>query len=180
MPTSDPGSKHSLYGSSQPLRRGFTLLELLLVLAIVAISAGLAVLAMRDGNATVLEREAVRLSALLEMARAESRVSGTVVRWVPGASADLSGQRVNDNVDAAGRALGFHFPGLGKLNPLPERWLDDRVTAQVPPPGWVVLGPDAILPRQSVTLRLADQQIDISSDGLGPFNVGALPEPRTP
>jgi len=172
MPTSAPGSKRSLHCPSQTRQRGFTLLELLLVLAIVAISAGLAVLALRDNNATVLEREAVRLAALLEMARAESRVAGTPVRWVPGSAPDFPGQRAADG----GAAKGFHFPGLGQINPLPQRWLDDRVTAQVPPPGWLTLGPDAILPRQRLLLRLADQQIEISSDGLGPFNVGVLPE----
>jgi general secretion pathway protein H len=176
MPISAPGSKRSLHGSLQAQRRGFTLLELLLVLAIVAISAGLAVLALRDSNAAVLEREAVRLAALLEMARAESRVAGTPVRWVPGSAPEFPGQMATEG----NTPKGFHFPGLGKINPLPERWLDDRVTAQVPPPGWLALGPDAILPRQRVLLRLADQQIEISSDGLGPFNVGALPEAAPP
>lgn len=173
MPISAPGSKRSAYRPLPMRRRGFTLLELLLVLVIVGISAGLAVLALRDNDATVLEREAVRLAALLEMARAESRVAGTPVRWVPGSAPEFVGQAV---AQGNGAAKGFHFPGLGSTNPLPERWLDERVTAQVPPPGWLTLGPDAILPRQSVLLRLADQQIEISSDGLGPFNVGALPE----
>lgn len=54
--------------------------------------------------------------------------------------------------------------------------MDPRVTAEVPPPGFLQLGPEAILPRQRVRLRLDDQQIDISSDGLGPFEVAPLPE----
>ena len=58
-------------GNPRPvaLVRGFTLLELLLVLAIVAFaSLGVAV-SMRDGAQAGLEREALRLAALLEQRR---------------------------------------------------------------------------------------------------------------
>ncbi|HZF79765.1 MAG TPA: prepilin-type N-terminal cleavage/methylation domain-containing protein, partial [Rubrivivax sp.] len=54
--------------------RGFTLVELLIVIAIVAVSAGLMTLALRDSTASRLEEEGARLAALLEMARAEARV----------------------------------------------------------------------------------------------------------
>ena len=40
-------------------------------------------LAMRDSAQTQLEREAQRLAALLESARAQSRASGVPVRWQP-------------------------------------------------------------------------------------------------
>ncbi len=174
MPTSGPGSKvpapGRLKGAARAAARGFTLLELLVVLAVVAVSAGLAVLALRDSNATRLEREAVRLAALLEMARAESRVSGTPVRWLPGAATDAQ-PPVSASAADEPRAS-FRFLGLSGQTQLPQRWLDDRVSATVPPPGFLVLGPDAILPAQRLSLRLEDQQIEIGSDGLGPFSVG--------
>ena len=46
-------------------------------------------LALRDGNASRLEEEGARLSALLEMARAEARAAGTPVRWQPTVLADV-------------------------------------------------------------------------------------------
>jgi general secretion pathway protein H len=46
--------------------RGFTLVELLVVVALIAIASGLASLALRDPAASQLEQEASRLAALLE------------------------------------------------------------------------------------------------------------------
>ena len=66
---------------------GFTLIELLVVLLIVAIASSAATLALRDNDQLRLEREAERLAAMLESARAQSRASGLPVRW----QADASG-----------------------------------------------------------------------------------------
>jgi general secretion pathway protein H len=60
------------------------LIELMLVVAIIAIATGVASLALRDPTAAKLEQEAVRLAALLESARAEARSSGVPAagsRW---------------------------------------------------------------------------------------------------
>ena len=149
------------------MRRGFTLLELLVVLAIIAISVGAVSLALRDSNATALEREGMRLAALLEMARAESRVTGTGVRWLPGAGDNPAARVAGDDA----RPVGFRFVGLTTMQQLPSHWLDARTSAQVLGPALLVLGPDAILPAQRVVLRLEDQQLEIASDGLGPFVV---------
>ena len=62
--------------------RGFTLLELLVVLSIMALATVGVGLAMRDGTQAQLERDAERLAALLESARAQSRASGVPVRWL--------------------------------------------------------------------------------------------------
>jgi general secretion pathway protein H len=61
--------------------KGFTLLELLVVVAIMAIATAGVSLALRDSSQTQLEREAQRLAALLESARAHSRMSANPVRW---------------------------------------------------------------------------------------------------
>jgi general secretion pathway protein H len=71
--------------------RGFTLIELLVVIAIVALASAAVTLAVRDPQATQLEREAARLSALLESARAEARASGLAVFWVPTGPSAVSG-----------------------------------------------------------------------------------------
>jgi general secretion pathway protein H len=144
--------------------RGFTLLELLIVVAIVAVSAGLITLSLRDGDEARLEEEGERLSALLEMARAEARVAGVPVHWVP---------RQDDGADPDA-AMQFRFVGLSALQPFPTRWLDADTRAQVVGGATVLLGPEAILPPQRIVLRLADKRLELASDGLGPF---AVPRP---
>src|SRR6187455_3280910 len=85
--------------------RGFTLLELLIVVAIIAIATAGVSFALRDPQAVQLEREAQRLAALLESARAQSRSSGVPVRWHPTES-------------------GFTFEGMSS-DKLPQYWLDE-------------------------------------------------------
>ena len=167
MPTSVPGSSRG--ARSGRVKRahhphsGFTLLELLVVIAIVALSAGVVTLALGDGDAAQLEEEGARLAALLEMARADARASGIPVRFMPVAEA------------GAPDAAQFRFVGLPVQRRLPTRWLDERVSAQVVGDTTLVLGPDAILPPQRIVLRLADQRLELASDGLGPFAVATVP-----
>lgn len=175
MPISAPGSKAGNNLSSGPatgarwLRarscgcraRGFTLIELLVVIAIIAVSAGLITLSLRDGNAAKLEEEGARLAALLEMARAEARVSGATVRWVP----------KREDTNDPDPNVQFRFVGLSAQQALPTRWLDPATRAQVVGAAVVLLGPEAILPSQRIVLRLENQRLELASDGLGPFAV---------
>ena len=66
--------------------RGLTLLELMVVIAIMGLATAGVSLAMRDTAGERLEREAERLAALLEAGRAASRTSGVPVRWQPTAA----------------------------------------------------------------------------------------------
>jgi general secretion pathway protein H len=102
------------------------------------------------------------------------------VRWVPGAQGDGPGLSGPAAADDGGLPVGFRFLGLGRIAPLPSHWLDERVVAVVPPPGFLVLGPEAILPPQRLRLQLEGQQIEIASDGLGPFAIAPALEPGAP
>lgn len=151
---------------------GFTLLELLVVLVIIAIGSAGVGFAMRDGTQTRLEREALRLAALLESARAQSQVGGVPVRW-----------RVSSD--------GFRFVGLPPASPdqaLPNDWIDADTRAQVEPtPGAtrsvaqegvfeLLLGPDPIIAPQVVTLSSfsqPQQRLRLATDGVRPFAVQA-------
>lgn len=136
--------------------RGFTLLELLVVLSIMALATVGVGLAMRDGSQALLERDAERLAALLESARAQSRASGVPVRWL---------------------ALpeGFRFDGLPSNHPLPTRWLD--ASTGVRGPGTLVLGPEPLIGPQQVTLVQSthpEHALRVITDGLRPFSVEAV------
>jgi general secretion pathway protein H len=150
-----PGSPPRL--PARRAARGFTLIELIVVVAIIAIGVAVTTLALRDPTASQLEREAARLSALLESARAEARALGLPVRWQPAAEQGGSEQ--------------FHFVGLPPSVEMPQRFLAPGVQAQVVGAAALLLGPEAIIPAQRVVLSLGQQQIVLATDGLGPFTV---------
>lgn len=135
---------------------GFTLLELLVVISIMAIASAGVGLALRDGGETALEREGERLAALLESARARSRASGVPVRW----------QAVKG---------GFRFDGLAQ-GALPTTWLDGSTGVRGSPV--LLLGPEPLIGPQQVTLAQSthpERSLRVATDGLHPFAVLAAP-----
>ena len=151
----------SAAGNPRASPRGFTLLELLVVVAIVAMASLGVGLALRDSSDTALVREAQRLAALLESARAQSRLSGLPVSWrsVPG---------------------GFRFDGL-VANTLPTTWLQPDTVAEVstassaaPGVPVLLLGPEPIIGAQTLTLVSAGpvaHRVQLVTDGVRPFAV---------
>ena len=145
------------FPARSPAPRGFTLIELMVVVALIAIASAVVSLALRDPAETQLEREAARLVALLDSARTEARASGIAARWEPRAA------QVGTD--------GFRFIGLPPSTDLPSRWLNDGVSADVPGARAVVLGPEPLIGAQRIVLRLGDRRLTVSTDGLGPFAV---------
>lgn len=70
-------------------QRGFTLIEILVVLVIVGIMVGLAGVRMMPDDERVLANEAERLALLLEQTRDQAVASGEPIAW----SVDASGYR---------------------------------------------------------------------------------------
>ena len=154
MPTSAAGNKAALTTKHSSL--GFTLIELLVVIALIAIGTAAVSFSLRDSSQTALERDAERLAALLESARARSRSSGVPVRWRP----------VDDSANTANAA--FVFEGLPPQT-LPTQWLSPQT--QVAANSLLTLGPDPIIGPQSVRLQSPNFQLWVSTDGIQAFHV---------
>jgi general secretion pathway protein H len=154
MPTSAPGSEPAAPLNASRRAAGFTLIEVMVVMALIAITVGMASLALRDPAASQLDREAVRLAALLEGARAESRTSGVPVRF------EVVGQPSDSH---------FRFIGLPGTETAPSRWLSDGVSAEIIGVRSLMLGPEPLIGPQRIVLRLGERNLTLATDGLGPF-----------
>jgi general secretion pathway protein H len=126
----------------------------MVVMALLAIVVGVVTLAMRDPSAAQLDREAVRLAALLEGARAESRSSGVAVRF------EVSSQPGTND---------FQFVGLQTSDAPPGRWLAEGVSAEIIGGRSLMLGPEPLIGAQRIVLRLGERNLTLATDGLGPF-----------
>ncbi|MFM7330646.1 MAG: type II secretion system protein [Brachymonas sp.] len=160
---------------SRHAQRGFTLLELLVVRTIIAIGSAGVVFALRDSASTSLNREADRLAAVLEAVRAQSRSSGVALAWValPEGFAVVPAYAVASSRNAS--TLGnTSFSGL-TIN----AWLASGTTVQIQSGERIsqalLLGPEPMLPAQSVQLTLGEQSLRLHSDGLRPFSVSTTP-----
>ena len=146
------------------VQRGFTLIELMVVVLIVALASGMVVFSLRDTQGIALERDGQRLAALLEYARAQSRLQGTPVRW-------------------RATRKGFILDGLNK--PVAEQpWLseDTRVLEVLPRDSTtdaatlptLALGPEPVLAPQSVLLGWGPapgNTVRVATDGVRPFAI---------
>ena len=140
----------------------------MIVVAIITLATAGVSLALRDSDSTQIEREALRLSALLESARAQSRTSGVPVLWRHTGS-------------------GFEFIGVA---PTPDstdglsntrNWLSADTRVQITQPAGaavLVLGPEPLIAAQRLQLLQGERRLSLGTDGLAPFAV--LPETATP
>ena len=169
---------------------GLTLLELLVVLAIIGFAMAGVSLSLRDSNQTQLEREAQRLVAVLEAARAQSRTSGIALIWQTTPEGFVIRPTLVTNPSQSSNTAIASTP-TNVSNPIASRtetWLTAGTQAVVStatasantttPANLVVLGPEPILTPARITLSVAAANnakvapvLTIGTDGLRPFQV---------
>jgi general secretion pathway protein H len=141
---------------SSPLR-GFTLLELLVVLAIMAIGSAGVLLTLRNTPEQALKQDAERLAAWLDTARAQSRVRG-------------------ERVLCFANLQGFYFTGLSgnALSAQLHPWSYARTRVNPEANAPLILGPEPMIGPQRITLYLQDapqSTVTVATDGLRDFGV---------
>jgi general secretion pathway protein H len=133
-------------------QQGFTLLELLVVLTVMALGSAGVVLALRSTPQQQLQEEAQRVVAWLEAARTQARSQGLVVR----------AKLAPEGITVSG------LPRVTLAQPSLQ-WLHPQTRAV---PTELVLGPEPILAAQSFRLqheRDAQATVQIGTQGLRPF-----------
>jgi general secretion pathway protein H len=133
------------------LSGGFTLLELLVVVGLMALASAGVGLAMSSFDGRPLEQEAQRLAAHLDAARAQAYLQGEPVRWRPDAEGYwLGGQRHL-----------WQNPGVVATRLGGEDSQDQPLGLSLPP--------EPIMAATRIALVLNDQRLELHTDGLGPF-----------
>jgi general secretion pathway protein H len=171
-------------------QHGLTLLELLVVLAIIGFAMTGVSLSLRDSSQTQLEREAQRLVAVLEAARAQSRTSGIALIWQATPEGFVTRPAIATAPTQSNNTAVASTPSNAN-NPVAARtqtWLTAGTQAVVStvsasanntaPANLVVLGPEPILAPTRITLSVTNANnaqptpaLSIGTDGLRPFQV---------
>ena len=100
------------------LNSGFTLIELMVVLLVLALSSSLVVMGTRDTSQQTLEREANRLINILEAARAKARSNSTALLWQSDARGYSISALTNPDIQQA-----FHTWYLPGTRSEPSSWV---------------------------------------------------------
>jgi general secretion pathway protein H len=147
-------------------QNGFTLMELMVVVAIIAIASAGVMFAIPDASTTALERDAQRLAALLDSARAQSRASGLAVTW----RATPDGFKF----DGLPQAKNANTGEMVDLVKFPTDWLSTKT--HVDENSRLTLGPEPIIAQQEVVLLNAVRSLTLATDGIRPFSIKSSDE----
>jgi general secretion pathway protein H len=134
----------------------FTLVEMLVVLAIIGIAAGVVSLSVAPSEQRLVLEEGERLAVLFRLAQDEARVSGRPVSW----QADTRGYRF-----FSGDTLRGNTPD----DPLrPREWPFQVQRVQAPA---LVFGAEPLLPPAEIRIATPTRELVLALDAFGVLSV---------
>ncbi len=151
------------------IQRGFTLLEMLVVLVVMSIMLGIVTVKLMPDEQAQLREEAQRLAALMDQAGASARAAGLPLAWSGtgkefrfwNKSKQGEWQRVEKDSLLRSRSLAGDVR-IGAL----------EIGGRAMPPGtMVLLSPETAAPLFRIRLVSGERQVKIAGNGLGAVSV---------
>jgi general secretion pathway protein H len=149
--------------------RGFTLIELLVVLLIMGLFVGLVATVVRPDDRALLRVEAERLAQLLELATAQSRLTGQPVGWTSDGTSYRFWRVLDDGAWAeigSGDAL--------RARTLPQGMSITSLRIEAMRPQGVmrlVFAPDGLAPAFSIVMSLGREHYTLAASPVGELRV---------
>ena len=191
MPTSAAGNSGRPASPRSPAagaEAGFTLLEILVTLLVMALLTGLAALALPGGEDQGARTEAQRLAALLDTAREQAAALSMPVAWAAGPEGydflrpSPRGWVPLDQPPLVARPwywLDGEVPADYRPRPAASTWYAGSVRVRVlggggalgAAPGWLVFGSEPVSQPMRVEIESGRLRLTVSSDGAQPFRV---------
>ena len=152
--------------------RGFTLIEMLVVVLIVGIAASMVSLSVASSSDRALRADAERLVDAFAVAQSEARSDGRVIRW----DADEQGW----SFQRQGRSERLSAQDNGPLTPdrfdhdqslRPQKWRTPPVALQLSPNRPVVFGTEWIADPVVVELSIQGDHVRIERNAAGDYAI---------
>ncbi len=160
----------------QRIARGFTLIEILVVLAIMGVVSSLVVVRLQSSDFNQARREAEHMTSVLEAAREQAIFSGRSVAI----SSDGQGYQLWTAGGAYGEWISLPPEGLLAPRRLAEgvTWKTQRVNDHVRPLGErIVFAPDGVLDPFTLDLAAGEAVVRLEADVMGRIEVSDAARP---
>ncbi|MCD0506188.1 type II secretion system minor pseudopilin GspH [Bordetella petrii] len=159
----------SVRGTSE---RGFTLIEMLVVVAIIAIAASMVSLSVASSSARALQSDAQRLVDAFAVAQSEARSDGRVIRWRAderGWSFERRGRSPRLSAQDDGPQAPDRFEQDAALRP--QAWRAPPVAMRLDPARPVIFGTEWISDPLVLELASGGDTVRIERDAAGGYAI---------